>query len=112
MRKLSILVIGLFFLAGCAGMHQKATAWESMSPKHKYLVVNDIYNTHFDDVVGMKNHGGNAKIITEKTRMLEDLYIAKELWGDYAEFGFLGEYESPEALERKLLELLNKIGRY
>jgi hypothetical protein len=116
MRKLSIFLILVFVLAGCAAVHQAQTNWSSLSPKAKSTAMWQVYSGQYDQYLidfdrfkALDPGPVKTALATSLQARKKGLIEAEQAIRAYD--SFVGTGLIPVAqLEAKALEVLGRIG--
>ena len=101
MRKLSVLIIGLFLLAGCATIQDTAKEWMQKSPKEKYIAFASEYVQLYDEIDALVKAGIESERLDRRVDAITEVY---ELLNQYSLYAQL-EMHNPE-LEIKIIQRL------
>lgn len=115
-RKLSIILVLVFLLAGCASMQATAKKWNDLTPKQKSTAMWQIYSGQYDQYLKDFERFQAAESGPIKTALAQSLQARKKILKEA--FDAVKAYDSfagtglipMEDLERKALEVLGRIG--
>ena len=103
MRKLSVLIIGLFLLTGCATIQDTAKEWMQKSPKEKYIAFASEYVQLYDEIDALVKAGIESERLDRRVDAITEVY---ELLNQYSLYAQL-EMHNPE-LEIKIIQRLTE----
>ena len=103
MRKLSVLIIGLFLLTGCATIQDTAKDWMQKSPKEKYIAFASEYVQLYDEIDALVKAGIESERLDKRVEAIKEAY---ELLNQYSLYAQL-DMHNPE-LEIKIIQRLTE----
>ena len=103
MRKLSVLIIGLFLLTGCATIQDTAKEWMQKSPKEKYSFFAAEYIQTYDEINALIKDGIQSERLDKRVDAITE---ARKLLDEYEKYADINMH-NPE-LEIKIIQRLTE----
>jgi len=106
-RKLLFILVLLFFVGACAGIHGGSLSWDQLTPKGKAAFAMSIYNTEYEnykaDVAKPGLTKKEVKFLRKKKEILTKIYPVIQMYANYVQSGMV----PPEEVEEQLINLLS-----